>query len=148
MTGATIRLHRVLRAPPDRVYRAFLDADALCRWLPPYGFLGKMHRFEPVVGGGYAMSFVNFENGASHAFSARYVELVPNTRIVHLDRFDDENLPGEMRVVITLTEVANGTDLHIEQSNVPAAIPPDACYLGWQESLKQLAALVEHHIPG
>lgn len=143
----TIRLHRVLRAPPERIYRAFLDADALCRWLPPYGFIGTMHDMRAEVGGGYRMSFTNFQHGHTHVFSARYVELVPNERIVHLDRFEDESLPGEMRVTIVLTPMPMGTDLVIEQANVPDAIPPDACYLGWQESLLQLAALVEHDMP-
>jgi uncharacterized protein YndB with AHSA1/START domain len=146
MTG-TIRLHRVLRAPPERVYRAFTDADALCRWLPPYGFVGKMHRFDAKIGGGYAMSFTAFDSGNSHSFTAKYLELEPHRRIVHTDRFDDPGLPGEMRVTITLTEVSVGTELSIDQAGVPDVIPPDACYHGWQESLTQLAALVEHELP-
>lgn len=143
----TIRLHRVLRAPPERVYRAFVDADALCKWLPPHGFTAKMHHFDPKVGGGYRMSFVAFDSGASHAFTVNYIELEPNRRIVHTDVFDDPNLPGEMRVTVTLQQVSVGTELNIEQAGVPDLIPPDACYHGWQESLMQLTSLVEHEIP-
>ena len=143
----TIRLHRVLRAPPERVYRAFVDADALCKWLPPHGFTAKMHQFDAKVGGGYRMSFTAFDSGASHSFSAKYVELQPHERIVHADQFDDPNLPGEMIVAITLKHVSVGTELSIEQSSVPDVIPADACYHGWQESLTQLTALVEHEIP-
>lgn len=143
----TIRLHRVLRAPPERVYRAFVDADALCRWLPPHGFLGHMHHMDAKVGGGYRMSFTNFADGHTHFFTAAFLELEPGKRIVHVDRFEDANLPGEMRVAITFAAVGVGTELSIEQSGVPDVIPPDACYHGWQESLLQLAALVEHEIP-
>jgi uncharacterized protein YndB with AHSA1/START domain len=143
----TIRLHRVLRAPPERVYRAFTDADALCKWLPPHGFTAKMHHFDAKVGGGYRMSFTAFDSGAAHAFTVKYLELEPSARIVHTDVFDDPNLPGEMRVTITFKQVSVGTELHIEQSGVPDIIPPDACYHGWQESLMQLTALVEHEIP-
>jgi uncharacterized protein YndB with AHSA1/START domain len=138
----------VLRAPPERVYRAFVDADALCKWLPPHGFTGKMHQFEAKAGGGYRMSFTAFDSGASHAFSVKYIELQPNQRIVHADVFDDPNLPGEMIVTIAFNKVPVGTEIHIEQSGVPDVIPPDACYHGWQESLAQLTALVEHEIPG
>jgi uncharacterized protein YndB with AHSA1/START domain len=144
----TIRLHRVLRAPPERVYRAFVDADALSKWLPPHGFTAKMHAFDAKVGGGYRMSFTNFTTGASHSFTVKYLELTPNERIVHTDQFDDPNLPGEMRVITTLKAVSVGTELNIEQSGVPDVIPPDGCYLGWSESLTLLAQLVEPEIPG
>lgn len=147
MAGNTIRLHRVLRAPPERVYRAFTDADALCKWLPPHGFTAKMHSFDAKVGGGYRMSFTAFDSGAAHAFTVKYLELEPHARIVHTDVFDDPNLPGEMRVTITFTKVSVGTELNIEQAGVPDVIPPDACYHGWQDSLAQLTALVEHEIP-
>ncbi len=144
----TIRLHRVLRAPPERVYRAFLDADALCKWLPPHGFTAKMHQFDAKVGGGYRMSFTNFTTGGSHSFTVKYVELTPDERIVHTDQFDDPNLPGEMRVTIDFKKVSVGTELSIEQAGVPDVIPPEACYLGWGESLTLLAHLVEPEIPG
>ncbi len=144
----TIRLHRVLRAPPERVYRAFTDADALCKWLPPHGFTAKMHTFDAKVGGGYRMSFTAFDTGGAHAFTARYIELEPHARIVHTDVFDDPNLAGEMVVTITFKQVAVGTELHIEQAGVPDIIPPDACYHGWQDSLAQLTALVEHESAG
>ena len=143
----TVRLHRVLRAPAERVYKAFLDADALCRWLPPYGFLGKIHEIDAKIGGGYRMSFTNFDNGQSHSFEVKFVELVPNERIKHLDKFDDPNLPGEMEVTITLATVLCGTDLTIVQAGIPDVIPVEMCYHGWQESLLQLANLVEHEIP-
>jgi uncharacterized protein YndB with AHSA1/START domain len=144
---STIRLHRVLRAPPERVYRAFTDADALCKWLPPHGFTARMHHFDAQVGGGYRMSFTAFDSGAGHAFTVKFVELAPNTRIVHTDIFDDPNLSGEMVVTIALKQVFVGTELTVEQAGVPDLIPPDACYHGWQESLAQLTALVEHEIP-
>lgn len=143
---STIRLHRVLKAPPEKVYKAFLDADALCRWLPPYGFLGKIDRFEAKVGGGYHMSFRNFTTGQAHSFSVEYKELVPGKKIVHTDRFDGDFMPGEMLVTIELTEVFCGTDIRIEQAGVPDMIPEAACYLGWQESLLQLAQVVEPDI--
>lgn len=143
----TIRLHRVLRATPDRVYRAFLDADAKVKWLPPNGFTGKVHHLDPQVGGTYRMSFTNFTTGSSHSFGGTYLELVPNQRIVHTDRFEDPNLPGEIRVTIELREVFCGTELSITQENVPAVIPAEACHLGWQESLFLLAKLVEAEIP-
>ncbi|MEQ1619262.1 MAG: SRPBCC family protein [Terricaulis sp.] len=144
----TIRLHRVLRAWPERVYRAFMDGDALCKWLPPHGFTAKMHHFEAKVGGGYRMSFTNFTTMGSHSFEVKYLELQPNERIVHTDQFDDPNLPGEMRVTITFKKASVGTELNIEQAGVPDVIPPDACYLGWGESLTLLAQLVEPEIPG
>lgn len=143
----TIRLHRVLRAPPERVYRAFVDGEALCKWLPPHGFTAKMHHFDAKVGGGYRMSFTNFTTMGSHSFAVKYLELAPNERIVHTDQFDDPNLPGEMRVTITFKNVSVGTELSIEQAGVPDVIPPDACYLGWGESLTLLAQLVEPEIP-
>ncbi len=143
----TIRLHRVLRAPAERVYRAFLDPQAMVKWLPPHGFTGKVHEMDAHVGGGYRMSFTNFTTGASHSFGGRYVELSSNERIRYTDKFDNPNLPGEMQVRITLRKVACGTNLDIEQAGVPAAIPPEMCYLGWQESLSQLAQLVEPEIP-
>lgn len=143
----TVRLHRVLRAPAERVYRAFLDPDALARWLPPFGFVGKVHSMEARVGGGYHMSFTNFGTGSSHSFSATYTELVPNELIRHADRFDDPGLPGEMQVTIALKAVACGTELQVVQEGIPAAIPVEFCYLGWQESLVLLAQLVEPEIP-
>ena len=142
----TIRLHRVLHAPPERVYRAFLDADAKVKWLPPNGYTGKVHHSDAKVGGSYKMSFTNFSTGKSHSFGGDYLELVPNERIRHTDRFDDPNLPGEMQVTVTLKKVSVGTDLNIVQEGVPEVIPPEACYLGWQESLRQLAQLVESEI--
>lgn len=146
-TTGTVRLHRVLRAPAERIYKAFIDGDAMSRWLPPHGFIGKVHEIDARVGGGYRMSFTNFGTGSAHSFSAKYVELVPNERIVHTDRFDDGNLPGEMHVTITLKPVLCGTELNIVQEGIPAAIPTGMCYLGWQESLGQLANLVEPSIP-
>ena len=143
----TIRLHRVLKAPPERVYRAFLDAGAMCKWLPPNGFTGEVHHLEPRVGGTYKMSFTNFTTGNSHSFGGEYLELTPNERIRHTDRFDNPNLPGEMQTTITLRKVLVGTELNIVQEGVPAVIPAEACYLGWQESLTLLAKLVEAEIP-
>jgi uncharacterized protein YndB with AHSA1/START domain len=143
----SIHLHRVLTAPPEKVYRAFLDPDALVKWLPPNGFTAKVHEFDIRVGGGYKMSFTNFTTKKSHSFGCKYVELTPNKQIKYTDRFDDPNLPGEMRVTVTLTEVSCGTDLKIVQDGVPDVIPPEMCYLGWQNSLKSLAELVEPHIP-
>ena len=143
----TVRLHRVLRAPAERVYRAFLEPDALVRWLPPFGFIGKVHSMEARVGGGYHMSFTNFGTGSSHSFSATYTELVPNELIRHADRFDSPGLPGEMQVAVSLKTVASGTELQVVQEGIPAAIPVEFCYLGWQESLVQLAQLVEPGIP-
>jgi uncharacterized protein YndB with AHSA1/START domain len=146
-TTNTIRLHRVLRAPPERVYRAFLDADALTKWIPPNGFTGKVHHMDAKVGGSYRMSFTNFTTGKSHSFGGDYLELKPNERIRHTDKFDDPNLPGVMQVTITLTKVSCGTELSIVQEGVPAIIPAEACYLGWQESLTLLGKLVEAEIP-
>jgi uncharacterized protein YndB with AHSA1/START domain len=143
----TIRLHRVLRAKPERVYRAFLDADAMAKWLPPHGFTGRVHHLDARVGGSYRMSFTNFTSGKSHSFGGEYLELVPNERIRHTDRFDDGNLPGEMQVSITLKAVSVGTEVTIVQEGVPDVIPAEACYLGWQESLTLLAQLVEAEIP-
>ena len=142
-----VRLHRVLRAPPERVYRAFLDPDAMAKWLPPHGFTGKVHRMDAKVGGGHRMSFTNFGTGESHSFGGTYVELTPYERIRYTDKFDDPNLPGEMSVSVALRKVASGTDLTIVQEGIPAAIPAEACYLGWQESLSLLAMLVEPTIP-
>ena len=143
----TIKLHRVLQAPPERVYRAFLDAGAMCKWLPPNGFTGQVHHLEAKVGGTYKMSFTNFTTGKSHSFGGEYLELVPNERIRNSDRFDDPNMPGEMQNTITLKQVSVGTELNIVQEGVPAFIPPEACYLGWQQSLTLLAQLVEAEIP-
>jgi len=148
MATNTISLHRVLRAPPERVYRAFLDAGALCKWLPPHGFTGTVHALDAKVGGKYRMSFTNFGSGSSHSFGGEYLELVPGKRIVHTDRFDDPNLPGEMVTTIALVKVSCGTELHVTQEGVPSAIPPEMCYLGWQESLTLLALVVEPEIPG
>jgi uncharacterized protein YndB with AHSA1/START domain len=143
----TVTLHRVLRAPAERVYRAFLDPDALCKWLPPHGFTGRVLSMDARVGGRYRMQFTNLSSGGSHAFGGEYLELVPGERIVHTDRFDDPNLPGEMRTTITLKAVAMGTELSAVQEGIPAVIPTEACYLGWQESLQLLALLVEPEIP-
>jgi len=143
----TIQLHRVLRAKPERIYRAFLDPDAMAKWLPPNGFTGKVHHLDARVGGTYKMSFTTFTSGKSHSFGGEYLELVPNQRIRHTDRFDDPNLPGEMQVTVTLKQVSVGTDVTIVQAGVPDVIPAEACYLGWQESLTLLAQLVEAEIP-
>jgi uncharacterized protein YndB with AHSA1/START domain len=148
MSSRTVRLHRVLRAPPSRVYRAFLEPDAIVRWLPPYGFTCTVHALDARVGGRFRMSFTNFGSGGSHSFGGEYVELVPNERIRHSDTFDDPNLPGTMAVTIVLKAVSCGTELHVEQANIPAPVPLEMCYLGWQESLEQLAKLVEPEIPG
>lgn len=147
MSGNTIRLHRVLRAAPERVYRAFLDADAMAKWLPPNGFTGKVHQADARVGGTHRMSFTNFTTGKSHSFGGRYLELRPHERIRYTDKFDDPNLPGEMEITVDLKKVSCGTELHIVQEGVPEVIPAEACHLGWQESLRQLAQLVEAEIP-
>lgn len=147
MATNTIKLHRVLRAEPERVYRAFLDADAMAKWLPPNGFTGKVSEMNAKVGGGYKMSFTNFTTGNSHSFSGAYVELTPNERIRYTNKFDDPNLPGEMQVTVLLKKVMCGTDISITQEGVPEAIPAEMCYLGWQESLILLAKLVEPEIP-
>ena len=147
MPTNSVRLHRVMRTTPEKVYRAFLDADAMAKWLPPHGFTGKVHQVDAKVGGTYRMSFTNFTTGRSHSFGGEYLELVPNERIRHTDRFDDPNLPGEMQTTVSLREVFCGTELNIVQEGIPEVIPPEACYLGWQESLALLALLVEAEIP-
>ena len=146
-SGNTVRLHRVLRAPDERVYRAFLDGDAMCKWLPPHGFTGKIHHLDAKVGGGYKMSFTNFGTGKSHAFGGTYLELNPHERIRYTNQFDTPNLPGEMQTTITLKKIFCGTELNVTQEGIPAMIPAEACYLGWQESLTLLAQLVEPEIP-
>ena len=148
MSTHTVKLHRVLRATPERIYRAFLDADAMAKWLPPHGFTGRVEHVDARVGGTYRMSFTNFTNGQSHAFGGRYLELVPHERIRHTDTFDDPNLPGEMQTTVTLRPVSCGTEVDIVQEGIPAIIPAEACHLGWQESLLLLAQLVEAEIPG
>ena len=144
----TVTLHRVFRAPPDRVYRAFIDPDAMAKWLPPHGFAGRVLSMEARVGGSYRMQFTNFSNGQSHTFGGTYLELVPGERIVHTDSFDDPNLPGEMRTTITFRPVLVGTEVTAVQEGIPAVIPTEMCYLGWQESLQLLALLIEAEIPG
>jgi uncharacterized protein YndB with AHSA1/START domain len=146
MSTNTVRLHRVLRTSPEKLYRAFLDAAAMSKWLPPYGYTCTVHHFEPKVGGTFRMSFTNFTTGNGHSFGGKYLELVPNERLRYTDKFDDPNLPGEMMVTVTLKKVACGTELNIEQAGIPAAIPVEMCYLGWQESLAQLAQVVEPDI--
>jgi uncharacterized protein YndB with AHSA1/START domain len=147
MPTHTIQLHRVLRTPPKSVYRAFLDADAMVKWLPPNGYTGKIHHMDAQVGGTYKMSFTNFSTGDGHDFGGTYRELVPNERIRYTDAFDDPNLPGEMQTTVSLKQVSCGTELRIVQEGVPEAIPPEACYLGWQQSLTLLAQLVEAEVP-
>ena len=147
MSTHTIRLHRVLRSTPEKVYRAFLDADAMSKWLPPNGFTGKVHHLEAKVGGAFQMSFTNFTTGKSHSFGGKYLELLPHERLRYTDKFDDPNLPGEIHVTVTLKKVSCGTEVNIVQEGVPAVIPAEACYLGWQESLTQLTMLVEPEIP-
>ncbi len=146
MPTNTVRLHRVLRAKPERVYRAFLVADALAKWLPPHGFTGKVHELDAKVGGSYRMSFTNFTNGHSHSFGGEYLELVPHQRLRYTAKFDDPNLPGVMQTTVSLREVFFGTELNVVQEGIPEMIPPEACYLGWQESLVLLAKLVEAEI--
>lgn len=148
MTTHTVHFHRVLRAPAERIYRAFLDPDAMARWLPPYGFTAKVHQMDAQVGGSYRMSFTHFGSGHSHAFGGSYLELVPHSRIRYTATFDDPNLPGQMQTTVTLTAVSCGTNVQITQEGIPAVIPTEACTLGWQESLLQLARLVEPEIPG
>jgi uncharacterized protein YndB with AHSA1/START domain len=143
----TVRLHRVFSAKPEKVYRAFLDADAMAKWLPPYGFTCKVHHMDAKVGGTFKMSFTNFTTGKGHSFGGEYLELVPNERLRYTDKFDDPNLPGEMHVTVKLKAVSVGTEVHIEQSGIPALIPTEACYLGWQQSLIQLGRLIEPDIP-
>ncbi|MCL4182374.1 MAG: SRPBCC family protein [Burkholderiaceae bacterium] len=144
---STVQLHRVLRAAPERVYRAFLDADAMVKWLPPNGFTAKVHQMDAKVGGGYRMSFTNFSTGKSHAFGGKYLELRPGELIRYTDAFEDPGLPGEMQTTVTLSAVSGGTELRVVQEGIPDAIPVEACYLGWQESLALLAKLVEAEIP-
>lgn len=148
MATGTVRLHRILRAKPERVYRAFLTPAAAAKWLPPYGFTCTVHEMDVKVGGRYKMSFTNFTSGSSHSFGGEYVELTPNERILYTDAFDDPNLKGEMRTTITLKQVSCGTELTIVQEGLPEVIPVEMCYMGWQESLEQLAKLVEPEIPG
>ena len=145
--GNTIRLHRVVHAPAERLYRAFLDPEAMVKWLPPHGFTGRVHQMDARVGGGYRMSFTNFGTGKSHSFGGTYVELTPSERIRYTDKFDDPNMPGEMQVTISLRKVACGTELEIVQTGLPEAIPVEFCHLGWQESLSLLTQLVEPEIP-
>ena len=144
---STVRFHRVLRASPEKIYKAFIDPEAMVKWLPPHGFTGKVHEMDARVGGGYRMSFTNFSTGQSHSFHAGYLELTPGERICHTDQFDDPNLPGEMHVTVSLKKVSCGTELDIVQEGIPDVIPPEACYLGWQESLTLLAQLIEADIP-
>ena len=144
----TVRLHRVLRAPPDRVYRAFLDPDAMAKWLPPHGFTGKVHRMDARVGGEWRMSFTNFSSQQGHSFGGKYLELVPGRKLRYTSTFDDAHLPGEMITTVTLTPVSCGTDMQVVQEGIPDVIPVEACYLGWQESLMLLARVVEPEIPG
>ena len=147
MSTHTIRLHRVLRAPPEKVYRAFLDADALSKWMPPNGFTGKVHHLDARIGGSFKMSFTNFTTGQAHSFGGNYLELTPHERIRHTDKFDDPIMPGELHVTVTLKKVSCGTEVNIVQEGVPAVIPAEMCYLGWQDSLVQLAMIVEPDIP-
>jgi uncharacterized protein YndB with AHSA1/START domain len=147
MSTGTVRLHRVLRAKPERIYKAFTDADAMAKWLPPYGFTCKVHQMETRVGGSFKMSFTNFTTGNGHSFGGTYLELAPGERIRYTDKFDDPKLPGEMVTTVTLTAVSCGTELNVVQEGIPAVIPVEMCYLGWQESLEQLAKLVEPEIP-
>lgn len=146
MPTGTVRIHRVLASTPERVYRAFIDADAMVKWLPPHGFTGKVHQADARVGGTYKMSFKNFTTGESHAFGGKYLELVPNERLRYTDQFDDPNLPGEMQTTVTIKKVSVGVELNIVQEGIPEAIPVEACYLGWQQSLQLLTQLVEPEI--
>ena len=146
MPANTVKLHRVLKSTPDRVYRAFLDPDAMAKWLPPHGFTGKVHSIEARVGGSYKMSFKNFTTGESHSFGGKFLELVPGERLRYTDRFDDPNLPGEMQTTVTIKQVSVGVELNVVQEGIPEAIPAEACYLGWQESLTLLTQLVEPEI--
>lgn len=148
MATGTVRLHRVLRAAPEKIYRALLDADAMAKWLPPYGFTCKVHEMHAHVGGTFRMSFTNFTTGHSHSFGGEYLELVPSEKLRYTDKFDDANLPGEMQVTVTLKKVSCGTDVDIVQEGIPDVIPVEMCYLGWQESLMQLANVVEPNVPG
>ena len=147
MAENTVKLHRVFSAPPERFYRAFLDADAMAKWLPPHGFTGKVHHIKPEVGGTYRMSFTNLTTGNAHSFGGEFVELVPNERIRHTDKFDDPNLAGQMTTTVTLKKVSVGTELTVVQEGIPSVIPVEGCYLGWQQSLTLLSQLVEAEIP-
>ena len=147
MSGNTVKLHRVFKTTPDRLYRAFLDADAMCKWLPPHGFTGRVHQIDAKVGGSFKMSFTNFGTKQSHTFGGKYLELVPGERIVHTDQFDDPNMPGVMKTTISIKKALVGTEVNVTQEGIPEAIPTEACYLGWQESLDLLAQLVEPNIP-
>ena len=147
MSG-TVKLHRVFTSKPERVYKAFIDPDAMAKWLPPNGFTGKVHSMDARVGGSYKMSFTNFSNGQSHSFGGDFVELIPNERLVYTDKFDDPNMPGEMRTTVDIKQVSVGVEINIVQEGIPDMIPVEACYLGWQQSLAQLALLVEPDIPG
>ena len=147
MSGNTVKLHRVFKTTPDRLYRACLDADAMCKWLPPHGFTGRVHQIDAKVGGSFKMSFTNFGTKQSHTFGGKYLELVPGERIVHTDQFDDPNMPGMMKTTISIKKALVGTEVNITQEGIPEAIPTEACYLGWQESLDLLAQLVEPNIP-
>ena len=147
MSTNTIRLHRVLKAAPEQVYKAFVDADAMASWLPPYGFTCKVHKLDAKVGGEHKMSFTNFTTGNGHSFGGKYLEMTPGQKLVYTDKFDNANLPGEMKVTVTFKKVSVGTELNVVQEGVPTVIPPEACYLGWNESLEKLAKLVEPHIP-
>ena len=146
MSGNTVKLHRVVGAKPERVYKAFIDPDAMAKWLPPNGFTGKVHEMDARVGGRYKMSFTNFSTGNSHSFGGEFIEMATNERLVYTDKFDDPNLPGEMRTTVTLKEVSVGTEVNVTQEGIPDAIPLEACYLGWQESLALLKLLVEPEI--
>ena len=148
MSAGTVRLHRVLRTRPEKIFRAFLDADAMAKWLPPFGFVCKVHQMEARVGGTFKMSFVNFSTGQGHSFGGEYLELIPNELIRYTDKFDDPNLPGELTVTVSLKSVSCGTEVTVVQDGIPEVIPVEMCYLGWQESLAQLANLVEPEIPG
>lgn len=148
MATGTVRLHRVLRASPEKLYKAFIDPDAMCKWLPPHGFTARMHAMDARVGGAYKMSFTNFASGNSHSFGGKFVEMVPGAKLVYTDTFDDPNLPGTMKTTVLLNKVSCGTDLIITQEGIPEAIPVEMCYLGWQESLELLKLLIEPEIPG
>lgn len=148
MATGTVRLHRVLRASPEKLYRAFIDPDAMCKWLPPHGFTGRMHSLDARVGGTYKMSFTNFSSGNSHSFGGKFVEMVPGEKLVYTDAFDDPNLPGTMKTTVLLKKVSCGTELNVTQEGIPEAIPVEMCYLGWQESLELLKQLIEPEIPG
>jgi uncharacterized protein YndB with AHSA1/START domain len=144
---STIQLHRVLNAPPERVFRAFTDPDAMVKWLPPHGFTGKVHHIDVRVGGSYKMSFTNFSTKSSHSFGGKYLEVKPAERLQYIDQFDDPNMPGEMKVTVTFKAVVCGTELRVTQEGIPDAIPPEMCYLGWQQSLNLMAQVVEPEIP-